>query len=106
MVGLAIAETLEVVAPPFPKWYVEAPVDDYPRGKLMDEVRTALLDYPSPEGIAYLFDHCVGIEVTAHLHLAKIAEHLMLKGFRFYAGNFGVYEDNPGLRHLAVFGRS
>ena len=105
MVGLATCEVLEVVAPPFPKWYVEAPVDGTEATQLMDEVRTALLDYPSPEAIVELYHWCVAITVTEHHHLARIANHLVAKGFRFCIDNFALYTNYPDLKHIAVLGR-
>ncbi|KKK52276.1 hypothetical protein LCGC14_3106570 [marine sediment metagenome] len=83
MVGLATCDVQEVVAPPFPKWYVEIDIRDSERGRLMDEVRTALLDLPDRNGIKTLYYGCilivcVNIETAVH-----VAEHLDAKGFSF-----------------------
>ena len=90
MVGLATCEVLEVIAPPFPKWYLEAPSEDSESDVLMDEVRTALLDYEFPEHIERLELGCVVVFCTGSLTAISVTEHLTRKGFYFT-----VYEKFP-----------
>lgn len=87
MVGLATLNTIEVEAPPFPRWYVEAPIEDSESGRLMDEVRTALLDYPNPEHIKKLKYGCVCICLASEDALPPVVRHLCRKGFKLPDGN-------------------
>ena len=81
MVGLATCDVQEVVAPPFPKWYVEAPTEDSNRGRLLDEVRTALLDYERPDHILGVRFGCVTVMCTNFEQAIPVSEHLVDKGF-------------------------
>ena len=90
MVGLATCEKMKVVAPPFPKWYIDAPSEDSESGVLMDEVRTALLDYEFPEHIEELALGCVVVFCTGSPTAISVTEHLAKKGF-----HFAVYERFP-----------
>lgn len=79
---IATVETVEVETPPLPKWYTEAGllVEDSERGRLMDEVRTALLDYPEPEVIRDIKYGCVCIWLNDENHGLAVADHLSLRG--------------------------
>lgn len=87
MVGLATLNTIEVEAPPLPRWYVEAPIEDSESGRLMDEVRTALLDYPNPEHIEELKYGCVCICLASEDVFPLVSRHLCRKGFKLLDEN-------------------
>ncbi len=77
-----------VEAPSFPKWYIEAPIEDSPRGRLVDRVRTALVDYPHPEHIVRIYYGCVAVELISPKHFESVVEHLDSRGdFKFHGGS-------------------
>ena len=93
MVGLATCEVLEVVAPPFPKWYLGIPILDSERGQLMDETRTALLDFPDPNGIKKLYYGCVLIVCENVETAISVVLHLDGKGFCFGLSTAGEIDE-------------
>lgn len=84
MDAIAIVETVEVETPqealPLPGWYTNAPIEDSERGRLMDEVRTALLD--CPDGLVEQLTYgCVRVWLFSRDYTEGIANHLIAKGF-------------------------
>ncbi|KKN79615.1 hypothetical protein LCGC14_0338190 [marine sediment metagenome] len=70
----------------FPKWYTEAPLDGAPSEEmriLMDELRTALLDYSHPKAIRRLIWGCIHICLHDNSHKEAILGFLDTKGFVF-----------------------
>ncbi len=84
MVSVMEAQEATVKAPTFPKWYIEAPLDEAPSEEmriLMDELRTALLDYPHPKVIRGLIWGCIHIWLYDDSHKDAIVSFLDSKGF-------------------------
>ncbi len=86
MAGVLTVEAVEVETPEspkafsmLPKWYTGAPIEDSERGRLMDEVRTALLDYPEPRAIKEIRYGCVMVELWPVTHTLAVADHLHSK---------------------------
>lgn len=82
MISVAVSEieTKEAV----PKWYTEANPKNFSREiesvlELLDEVRTAMLDYPEPDHILWIRPGCVEIQVQ-RIHVFSVYQHLVAKG--------------------------
>jgi len=104
---IATAETAEVETPTkvpsaLPKWYTEAPIEDSERGRLMDEVRTALLDYPEPGDIERLAYACILVWLNEP-RAFQVAKHLENKGLNIGAQGLKTYERKTYCFSVAVF---
>ena len=85
MVSVMEAQEATVKAPTFPKWYIEAPLDEAPSENeriLMNEARTALLDYPDLGAISELTYGCVRIFPRNDSDRLPLLSFLYRKGFQ------------------------
>ena len=76
-----------------PRWYTNIKIEDSPRGKLMDRVRTALLGWEHGEEIEEVSYGCVSVLLRSGTYLRSLVGHLESRGLVMYGNNLSPWLD-------------